>query len=293
MPVRFVLVILLPLTAALARADEACDLSERLMQIEVLSHKAASATNVEVATRLINQMMAQIQSVPPSASHLISDELGRYELAAFLESRARMADIFRNEGLTAAQHRVTDPAYAVKSQGVRALGDLLECSVEPQNTNVAPTELSGSLTRISDDQPQSARRLTSAEGMAAQTVVDFKVTLKIFAAMAVALSILAVLLRRRPRRRRDLRYLCDIPTQIFAGGETLQARIIDISAHGAKLMVHHQFNKREPGTITLGRHGEISFRVAWTNENYAGIRFRDRLRFPLAAFVQETSVKHG
>jgi hypothetical protein len=86
-------------------------------------------------------------------------------------------------------------------------------------------------------------------------------------------------------RYRELRWPCDFPVSVVLGDTRMQARIVNVSAGGARLRVQ---NAPEPGqvvTLEFGNH-RLAATVRWTRAGMCGIRLLTPLNKPELSMIR-------
>jgi hypothetical protein len=98
---------------------------------------------------------------------------------------------------------------------------------------------------------------------------------------------------RRRRWRMRKRYACELPAVLIHRSRTISARLIDVSASGARLMPTSIVSETEPVTLRLlGR--DVPARIIWTGDAMVGIRFDKALPFAyLTAILRSGAMKKG
>lgn len=242
---RFILCLFCLTVWAGSVAAQVCETIARAQELETQLLAEAGARPFDVRTLAALQINARAMS-----GYYVSDPRLAEAVSIYVTDVAAMRD-------NPAGH--ADPAH---------LGLLRYLAVASQSACTLPTVLPEPRTELFSSGRQAGARawLVAADLRGAVPIVGFLVSILGFSTL-----IITVLLRRRQARL--TRHHCLVDIEVATDKAAFPAKMVDISAKGAKI--------RLPEKAQLGRHITLNFngksylgRLAWKNDNFAGIKFK-------------------
>lgn len=260
------------------QADPTCTIVRSLLSAESSSQAILATGDGAVAERLINDLDLRLQQISEYAYGVDrrGDE-GRWPLApivAFVQSRARLVEVYRDRGLAVAQNHMQTPVYFALAQDLRdAMPSRKDCDEEtlqhrPEygSERLQPRPDADAWHR-GNDVPLIGKEAKSLFPGTRPEVIAFTV---------FVVGALGFVLVSQMRRRRAKRYPCNIQTTVRLSGIEQPARITDISRSGARLAVENSCARGDQGEIFFCEKYHAAT-VMWANSNFAGVKFQHPL----------------
>ena len=248
--------LMLAASVATAAAEEACIFEAWLLRMVHQTNAVAAATG---KPGLVRQQAGLARTLAafdrPEMRRAMAREgygdfaplTGRHVASA----RALLANPPGSPGRDAALRRLG-------SSGARLLAAVarIDCAATSE-------EPARSATRVAGTAPGAGR------GTGLWPAFDGSAGLALLLAAAALAGLLLLEHRTRSRKRRNRRFVCDIPCRIRLRGRLHDSRIVDISEAGAKLQLGMEGSGDAPVDIEAGTFAAAG-RVVWANTHYCG-----------------------